>query len=135
MAADVVKVTDTGLSITTNRLKGSGTAPDYGGWGTGTTAAANGDTGLETPRNEARVQGTATQQQTNTANDTHQVVVELTCAATVAAITEFGLFDGAGTGTPPTGANLFSRATFDVLNLSVGNKIEFTHKTVYDQAA
>ncbi|MFH1183922.1 MAG: hypothetical protein V1755_02640 [Chloroflexota bacterium] len=134
MAADVVKAVDGGLAITTNRLLGSGTEPKYLHWGTGTTAAANGDTALETPRNEARVDGTSSQETTNTTGDTYQVTGTLTAAGTAAAITELGLFDGAGTGTPPTGANLFLRGTFDVINLSVGNTLTPSVKTVYNQA-
>ncbi len=134
MAADVVKVVDDGLGITTNRIIGAGTEPKYIGCGTGTTAAANTDTALETPRNEARIEGTSSRVTTNTTNDTYQVTGTWTAASTAAALTELALFDGAGTGTPPTGANLFLRGTFDVINLSVGNTLTPSVKTVYNQA-
>jgi hypothetical protein len=58
----------------------------------------------------------------------------LTVASTAAAITEYGQFDAAGTGTPPTGGNLFIHATFDVINLPVGSAITFTCKAKMDQA-
>ena len=134
MPADVTKVVDGGLDITTNRLIGAGTEPKYIGAGTGTTAAANGDTGLETPRNEARIEGTSSRVTTNTTNDSYSVTGTWTCTGTEVALTELALFDGAGTGTPPTGANLFLRGTFDVINLKVSNTIIPTIKVVYNQA-
>ena len=127
--ADVVKVTNGGLGIVTNRIKGSGTEPKYVGWGTGTTAADVTDTGLETARAEARTTGTSTQQTTTTTNDTYQVVGSITCASTAAAITEVALFDA------DTSGNLFLRATFSAINVSVGDSIEFTIKTQFDQSA
>jgi hypothetical protein len=121
-------VTDAGLGILTNRIIGSGTEPKYVGWGTGTTDPVAGNTGLETPRGESRTSGTSSRVQTTVANDTYQVVGEITCASTAAAITEVGLFDASANG------NLFMRATFAVINVGVGDKIEFTIKTVFDQA-
>lgn len=128
MAADVVTITNAGLGIITNRIKGSGTSPDYVHWGTGTTAAAVGDTALQTARAEARTQGTMTQQTTNTSNDTYQLVGTITAAGTTAAITEAGLFDAS------TNGNMLLRGTFDAINLQVGDGIQFTIKTVFDQA-
>jgi hypothetical protein len=125
---DTVVVTNTGLGITTNRIKGSGTEPNYVHWGTGATAAAEANTALQTPRAEARVAGTSTQQTTTTTNDTYQVIGTLTAASTSAAITEAGLFDAA------TSGNLYLRATFDPINVSVGDSIQFTIRVVYDQA-
>lgn len=127
--ADVVKVTDVGMSIITARLKGTGTEPKYIGWGTGTTAAAEGNTGLETPRAETRATGTSTQQTTNVTNDTYQVVGTLVAAGTAAAITEAALFDA------ETDGNLFLRGTFSPINLSVGDSITFTIRELNDQSA
>lgn len=127
--ADVVKVVNGGLGIVTNRIKGSGTEPKYVGWGTGTTAADVADTGLETARAEARTDGTSTQQTTTTTSDTYRVVGSITCAGTAAAITEVGLFDAS------TAGNLFLRGTFSAINVSVGDSIQFTINTVFDQAA
>ena len=129
--ADVFKVVDTGLGITTNRLKNGDTGatePKYAHWGTGATAAANGDTALQTARAEARVSGTTTRETTNTTNDTYQCVATITCASTSAAITEYGQFDASSNG------NMFIRGTFDAINVSVGDSIQFTSKAVFDQA-
>lgn len=125
---DVVTVTNTGLGITTNRIKGAGTEPKYVAWGTGTTAAEATDTALETAGAEARTDGTSTQQTTNTTNDTYQVVGVITCTGTNKAITEVGLFDASSAG------NLFLRGTFDAINVNVGDSVQFTIKAVYDQA-
>jgi hypothetical protein len=121
-------VVDTGLAILTNRIIGSGTEPKYIHWGTGTTDPVAGNTALQTPRAEARVSGTSSRVQTNVSNDTYQVVGEITCAGSAASITEVGLFDAS------TNGNLFMRATFAAINVGVGDKIEFTIKTVFDQA-
>jgi len=126
--ADVVTVTNVGLGIVTNRVKGSGTEPNHVAWGTGTTAAAVGNTALETARGESRTAGTSTQQTTTTTNDTYRVVGSITAVSTSAAITEVGLFDAS------TSGNLFLRATFDAINVNVGDSISFTINTVFDQA-
>ena len=121
-------VVNGGLAIITNRLKNGDTGatePKFIGWGTGTTAAAAGNTGLETARAEARTDGTSTRQTTTTANDTHRVVGTITGAGTSAAITEVALFDAL------TAGNMFSRDTFAVVNVAVGESIEFTIDTVY----
>lgn len=125
--ADTVVVVNGGLDIITNRLKGSGTEPNYIHWGTGTTTAAATDTALETARGEDRVSGTSTRETTNTTNDTYQVVGTLTASGSPAAITEAGLFDAA------TGGNLFLRGTFDAINLNVDDSVQFTIQTVFDQ--
>ncbi len=126
---DVIKVTDAGMSIVTNRLKDSGTSPDYVHWGTGTTGAANDDTALETASgHESRTQGAMTQQTTNVSNDTYQVVGTLTCATGAKAITEAGLFDAS------TSGNMFLRGTFSAINVNVADSIEFTIKAAFDQA-
>lgn len=127
--ADVVVVTDIGMGIVTNRIKGAGTEPNNIGWGTGATAAAVGNTALETARAEARTVGTSTREQTNVANDTYQVVGTITASGSSAAITEVGLFDAS------TAGNLFLRGTFSAINVSVGDSIEFTIKSVFDQGA
>jgi hypothetical protein len=121
MAADVVKITNAGLAIITN-LVGviGGTVAKYIGWGIGTTAAAVGNTALETPSAEGRATGTVTRQTTTATNDTVRVVGTITCATAAKAITEVGLFDADSNG------NLMLRATFDVINVSVGSSIEFT---------
>lgn len=132
MAADVVKVVDQGMEITTDRLLDSpnGNQPQWIDWGTGTTPAADADTVLETPKDdEARTVGVMTQETTSVTDDTLQVVGTITCAASGAAITECGLF----THLTSTTGFLYLRATFDAINVQVGNSIEFTIKVKYDQ--
>lgn len=125
--ADVIMVVDTGLAKITDLLAAVTTVcPGWVGWGTGITAPVVGNTGLETPSAEARTVGTKTQQTTTTANDTYQVVALIT-AASAQAITEVGVFDAL------TSGNLFLRATFSAINVSIGDTITFTIKTVFDQ--
>jgi len=129
--ADVVKIVNGGLAIITNRFRGAGDEPTWVHWGTGGAApneAAITDTALVAPRDEARINGTATRETTTVANDTWQVVAELECAVAAANIDELGLFDSAGAAVPPVGGNLFMRGTFTAIPLNVGDKIEFTNK-------
>ena len=127
--ADVVYVVDNGLAITTDRLLDSPThnPPKWIDMGTGTTAADPTDTVLETPGPEARTEGTETQQTTTTTNDTFQVVGTITKTTGAGAITECGLFSHL---TSTTGY-LYIRATFDAINLNVGDSIEFTVQSQY----
>lgn len=125
-----VVLTNNGKGILTNRVKGAGTEPNFVGWGTGTTTATATDTALVTPASPARVAGTSTQQTTTTANDTYRVVAQLVAGGALA-ITEAALFDGAGTGLPPTGATIFIRGDFAALNLSSGDSITFTFNVTF----
>jgi len=126
--ADVAMVVDTGLAKVTNLLAAVSTVcPGWVGWGIGTTAPVVGNTGLETPSAEARTVGTKTQQTTTTANDTFQVVALIT-ALSAQAITEVGVFDALTAGT------LFLRATFSPINVSIGDTVTFTARTVFNQA-
>lgn len=121
-------VVNTGLAIITNRLIGAGTEPNYVGWGTSTQAPAVGDTGLITASAEARVQdASATRLTTNATNDSYQIVASIT-SASGQTISEVGTFDAS------TAGNMFSRDTFTGIALSNGESIEFTIKTVFDQA-
>jgi len=119
-----VLVVATGRDIITNRLKGSGTEPLHAHWGTGAGTAADSDTTLFTPV-QTRVSGTSSRVTTTTANDTYRVVATLTADAT-RAITNAGLFDSAGTGTPATGGNLFLKGDHGTLNLSSGDSVQYT---------
>ena len=126
--ADVVTVVDGGLNKITALLAGvSIICPGWAGWGVGITAAAVGNVGLETPSVEARTAGTKTQTTTTTANDTFQNVALITCVGAPKAITEVALFDAL------TGGSCFLRGTFSPINVSVGDTITFTIKTVIDQ--
>ena len=125
--ADVVTVVDSGLAKVTDLLAAVTTVcPGWVGWGIGTTAPVVGNTALATPSAEARTVGTKTQQTTTTTNDTYQVIALIT-AASAQAITEVGVFDAL------TAGNLFLRATFLPINVSIGDTIEFTIKTKFEQ--
>lgn len=101
--------------------------PHYMGWGTGATAGSAGSTDLSTPATEARVAGTSSQVTTTNTNDTHQVLATIT-AAGAKTITNVGIFDAAGSGSPPSGGVLY--AIFDGLSqaLNSGDSIQFTAK-------
>src|SRR5574337_1435294 len=85
--------------------------PSYLQWGTGAGTAAVADTGLfsTTTTTEARVNATVTQVTGAQTNSKVQFVGTIT-AAGARTITEVALFDAAGTGSPPTGANFFEHS-------------------------
>lgn len=117
--------TNAGAAIITNRVIQAGTAPKNIGWGTGTTAAAVGDTALGTevaPTTAGgRTVGTESRVTTTVTNDTYQVVGTVTATlAGPTAITEAGLFDAVSAG------NLLIRSVFSALNVSSGDSITFT---------
>lgn len=126
--ADAAFVVDGGLGIVTNRIIGAGTEPKYVAWGTGATAAAATNTGLESASAEARTSGTSSRVQVSTANDTYQVIGSITCAGAGKAITEVALYDAAEAG------NCFFHGTFSAINVSIGDSIEFTLKAQFNQA-
>lgn len=117
--------THAGKAITSNRVKGSGTEPNYVAWGTGAGTAAVGDTTLFTEASEARVAGTSSQQTTTQTNDTYQVIGTITCAGSGKTITNAGLFDAS------TSGNLFVKGDFTGIALNVGDAIQFTIKVAY----
>ena len=91
-------VTDKGLEIIANRIKGNLTEPLKIAWGTGTTAPVVGDTALETEDTTggyARVDGVSSIVTVSSTNDTYQVSGAITARAALT-ITEWGLFDSAG---------------------------------------
>lgn len=112
-------LTDAGRAVLTNRIKGSGTEPNYVAWGTGAGTAAVGDTTLNTESAESRTAGTNTRQTTSVTNDTYQVVGTITATAT-RAITNAGLFDAS------TAGNLFIHGDHATVNLSTGDSIQYT---------
>ena len=89
--------------------------PYYVAQGTGTTAAAKGDTTLETESAESRVSGTKSQPSA----DKNRVVATITATGT-RAITEAGLLTASSSGT------LIVRAVFSAINVVSGDSIEFT---------
>ncbi len=125
------RVVATGRANIISRLKGNGaTEPKWLHWGEddgSATALGDGNNALGDPRDEARVEGTSSIQETTTAGDTYRVIGTLTVDDVGgAAIAEVGLFDAVGGGTPPSGGNLFMRATFSVINLDDEDSVQFT---------
>ena len=116
--------TDAGKAITTNRLKGAGTEPNYVGWGTGAGTAAAADTTLFTEAAETRVAGTSTRVTTTVTNDTYQVVGTLT-ASGAKTITNVGLLDTV------TSGGLIMKADFTGVALADQDAIQFTMKVKY----
>jgi hypothetical protein len=116
---------NTGAAVTTNRFTQAGTAPKNIGWGTGTGAAAVGDTALGTevaPTTAGgRTVGTESRTTITNANDNYQVAGTVTQnQAGPVAITESGLFDAV------TAGNLFIRSVFAAVNTSLNDDIAFT---------
>ena len=114
---------NSGKAVVTNRIQGSGTAPQYVAWGTGTGTTSATDTTLFTETG-TRTSGTTTQQTTSTTNDTYQVVGTMTAGGTLA-ITNAGLFDASTVG------NLFVKGDFSTINLNSGDSIQFTFRTQF----
>lgn len=120
-------LTNSGKAIVTNRILGSGTAPNYVGWGTGAGTAAASDTSLfteDTTGGYARVNGTASRVTTSQTNDTYQVVGTLTALASLT-ITNAGTFDAVSAG------NIFVKGDFTGIALNTSDSISFTIKTQF----
>lgn len=126
-------VPNVGKSIISGRMIGTSPSqaePRFLGWGTGAGAGAAASTDLSTAASEARASGTSSQVTVTNTNDTHQVVATLT-AASGKTITNVGLFDAAGSGSPPSGGVLY--AIFDGLSqaLNSGDSIQFTARVQF----
>lgn len=132
--ADVVYVSDNGLGVVTNRIIGAGTEFKYLIWGTGAGTAAATDTIAQmtnaSETTTTAVTGTSSRVTTSTTNDTYQVVATVTCAGAGKTITEIALLDQATV----TGATFCLHGTFTGIALNVGDSIEFTVKTQFNQA-
>ncbi len=115
--------TNAGAAIVTNRMIQAGTAPKNIGWGTGTNAAAVGDTALQTEAAPTtaggRTVGTESRTTVTNTNDNYQVVGTVTAGSTLA-ITEAGLFDAV------TAGNCLIRSVFSAINVVSGDSIAFT---------
>ena len=124
---------NTGKAVLSGRMFGATPAqaePHYIGWGTGATAGSATSTDVSTAAPEARANGVSTQVTTSVTNDTHQVVGTITASAG-RTITNVGIFDAAGSGSPPSGGVLY--AIFDGLSqaLNSGDSIKFTCKVQF----
>lgn len=125
-------VVNTGLANATAAWHAYASRARYIGWGTGSGQTAT-STDLATAAAEARTAGTTAQATTTTTSDTYRITGTITATGT-RAITEVGVFDGAGTGSPPSGDNLGIYGDFTVINLASGDSVSFTIDVVLDQA-
>lgn len=123
----VARVQNAGLARITSLLAA---ATWWLQWGTGSAAAATANVVTTTSTTEARAAATMSQQTVTVTNDTLRATGTLT-AAGARAITEVGLFDAAGTGSPPTGGNMDIYGDFSVINLASGDSIAFTLNTTF----
>ena len=102
---------------------GDTTAFDYVAIGTGTTATAVTDTGLET---QTDIQaGTGTRITTSVTNDTLQLVYDAFSFTGNTAVTEVGVYNGS------TGEDtdcLLSRTTFSAVNVTSDDTLKMTFK-------
>lgn len=117
-------ITTTGKAGIASRINGAGSeaAFTYIALGTGTTAAAVGDTALETELSTggmSRANATASRTTTDTTDDTARLVNTFTITGT-AAITESGVLNAASTGT------LLCRQVFSAINVSNGDSLQVT---------
>lgn len=112
-----------GTAIINNRVIQAGTAPKNIGWGTGATAAAVGDTALQTEAAPTtaggRTVGTESRTTITVTNDNYQVAGTVTSGSTLA-ITEAGLFDAV------TAGNMLIHSVFSAVNVVSGDSIAFT---------
>lgn len=96
----------------------------YGGWGTGAGTAAKTDTTLSTAATEARVAATLSKSGTGSAAKFRSVFT-ITADGTKT-ITNYGLFDAAGTGSPPSGGNLVIHGDHSGVALNASDSIQYT---------
>lgn len=126
----VARVQNNGLANITAGWNAYTSRPLYLQWGTGSAAAASANVVTTTTTTEPRTTGTSSQVTTTQTNDTYQVTGTIT-AAGARAITEVGVFDAAGTGSPPTGGNMDVYGDFGVINLVASDSIAFTVKVAF----
>lgn len=124
LAMGATIIVNAGQAIVTNLVSGlGGTVAKFVAWGTGAGTAGVTDTTLFTETtDETRTSGTVTRVMTTVANDTVQVVGQITVATAGKTITNVGLFDATTTG------NLYFKSDFTGLALLVGESITFTIK-------
>lgn len=119
-------VTNTGLANAVAAWHAYASRARYLQWGTGSgQGVGDNDLNSKTGTTEARVEGTTSQEDGTVTGDTYQVTGTIEAAGT-RAITELGVFDAAGTGSPPSGGNMGIYGDFSVINLGSGDTITFT---------
>jgi hypothetical protein len=121
----VARVQNNGLANITAALVAYASIPKYLQWGTGSGAAASANAVTTTTTTENRTSGTASQQTTTQTNDTFRVTGTIAAAGN-RTITEVGVFDAAGSGSPPTGGNMCLYGDFTGIGLVSGDSIAFT---------
>lgn len=118
-----------GKALVAGRINGSG-SPAAAGWigiGTGTTAAAAGDTALEAEKaadgtaSTTHTSATASLVTTDVTNDTAQLVATFSITGTIA-VTESGVFNASANGT------ILARQTFSAINVVSGDSLQLTWK-------
>jgi hypothetical protein len=119
-------ITNAGRGLISGRINGSGSpaAATYIAVGTGATAAAAGDTTLQTElaaSGLSRVAGTASLVTTTVTNDTAQVTTTFTVTGSQA-VTEAGLLNASSAGT------LLCRQVFSAVNVVNGDSLQITWK-------
>lgn len=118
-------VTTRGKRIVAEQLNGVSTAPVTAiAIGTGTTAAAAGDTALQTESTTnggARGAATTSNQTTTTTGDTARWVKTFTFTGSIA-VTEEGLFDN-----NTSGGNMLARQVFSAVNVVNTDTLQITH--------
>lgn len=119
-----------GKQIVTGRMIGATPTqaePKYIQWGTGAGTAAVTDTGLfsTATTTEARTTGTSSQVTGAQTNSKYRVTGTIT-AAGARTITEVSLWDAVGSGSPPTGGNLFIHADHGSTTLATNDSIAYT---------
>jgi len=103
---------------------------DYIAVGTGTDAAAAGDTTLDTEITDSgleRAAGTGTRETTTVTNDTAQLTKTFTVTGTKA-VTEAGVFNAAAAGT------LLARQVFSAINVVSGDSLQINWQIVFSEA-
>lgn len=103
---------------------------DYIAVGTGTDAAAAGDTTLGTEITDSgleRAAGTGTRETTTVANDTAQLTKTFTVTGTKA-VTEAGILNAAAAGT------LLARQVFSAINVVSGDSLAINWQIVFSEA-
>ena len=127
-------VTNLGLANVVAAWAAYASRARYLQWGVGSgQSATSTDLASKTGTSEARIEATSSQETASTTGDTYQLVGTLTAAGT-RAITEVGVFDAAGSGSPPAGGNMGIYGDFSAVNLASGDSITFTVRTTLDQA-
>jgi hypothetical protein len=124
-------LTDKGKAITADRIRTTPAtytaSPKFVAIGTGATGAtrtaAVTDTALSTEV-ESRTSGTESVVTGSVTGDTYQSVGTVTATGT-RAVDESGLFDASSTG------NMFTSATFPVVNLASGDSLQLTWRVRY----